>query len=112
MPDGFDVFAKLDRRHSVPDFFLHYDLLMRKELRTVSTLIAVAFSASLLTAQTQIVPPENKYSPSEDVKLGLQAAVEAEKQLPVMRDDAVTSYVEGIGQRLVNAIPPEVRHPE
>src|SRR5204862_4002433 len=32
--------------------------------------------------------------------------------LPVMRDDAITSYVEEIGRRLSNSIPPELRHPE
>ena len=29
-----------------------------------------------------------------------------------MRDDAVTSYVEDIGRRLVDAIPPDQQHPE
>ena len=69
-------------------------------------------SAVLLTAQTRITPPDNKYTPAQDVQLGREAAVEAEKQLPVMRDDAVTSYVEGIGRRLVNVIRPELGHPE
>jgi hypothetical protein len=74
--------------------------------------MAVALSTVLLTAQTRIIPPDNKYTPAQDVQLGREAAVEAEKQLPVMRDDSVTSYVEDIGQRLVNAVPPELRHPE
>ena len=85
---------------------------MRQKLRPASTLVAVALSAVLLSAQTRIVAPDNKYTPAQDVQLGREAAVEAEKQLPVMRDDAVTSYVEGIGQRLVSAIPTELRHPE
>src|SRR5262245_21024829 len=66
----------------------------------------------LVAAQTVVTPPANKYSADEDVKLGLQAAAEAEKQLPIMRDDAVTSYVEGIRDRLVRAIPPGLEHPE
>jgi len=74
--------------------------------------MAVALSAVLLTAQTRITAPDNKYTPAQDVQLGREAAAEAEKQLPVMRDDAVTSYVEEIGQRLVNAVPPELRHSE
>src|SRR4029078_2260323 len=48
----------------------------------------------------------------DDVKLGQEAAAQAEQQLPIMRDDAVTSYVEGIGRRLVAAIPENRRHPE
>lgn len=85
---------------------------MRQQLRSASTLLAVALSAVLLTAQTRITAPDNKYTPAQDVQLGREAAVEAEKQLPVMRDDAVTSYVEDIGRRLVNAIPPEFGHSE
>src|ERR1700704_2866103 len=67
---------------------------------------------ALFAAQTVIAPPDNKYSPAEDVKLGLEAAAQAEQQLPIMRDDAVTSYVEGIGRRLAEAIPAKLRHPE
>ena len=58
---------------------------------------------ALLAAQSVVTPPDNKYSPAEDVKLGQEAAAQAEQQLPIMRDDAVTSYVEGIGRRLVAA---------
>jgi hypothetical protein len=68
--------------------------------------------AAIVAVQTLITPPNNKYSAAEDVQLGAQAAAQAEKQLPLMRDDAVTSYVEGIGDRLVRAIPPELQHPE
>jgi len=85
---------------------------MRQRLSSASTLVALAVSTVLLTAQTRITPPDNKYTPAQDVKLGREAAAEAEKQLPIMRDDAVTSYVEEIGRRLVDAIPPELRHPE
>ena len=85
---------------------------MKQHLRSASTFAVVALSAVLLTAQTRITPPDNKYTPAQDVQLGREAAVEAEKQLPVMRDDAVTSYVEGIGRRLVSVIRPELGHPE
>jgi peptidase M48-like protein len=67
---------------------------------------------ALLAAQTVITPPENKYSPAEDVKLGQQAAAEVERQLPLMHDDAVSSYVDQLGRRLVDAIPPELMHSE
>ena len=68
--------------------------------------------ALVLAAQTVIVPPDNKYSPDDDVKMGLKAAAQVEQQLPVMSDDALTSYVEGIGRRLVDAIPEPLRHSE
>jgi hypothetical protein len=99
-------------RETWRDFFLHYHRFMRQQLRSASTLVAVVLSLGLLTAQTKVTPPDNKYTPAEDVQLGREAAAEAEKQLPVMRDDLVTSYVEDIGERLVDSIPPELRHSE
>ena len=63
-------------------------------------------------AQTQITPPNNKYSPADDVKLGQEAAQQALKQLPMLNDAATEEYVAGIGQRLVAAIPPNLQHPE
>jgi hypothetical protein len=70
------------------------------------------FFTALLAAQTAIAPPNNSYSPADDVKLGQEAAGQAEQQLPIMRDDAVTSLVEGIGRRLVEAVPADLRRPE
>jgi len=73
---------------------------------------AVVLSVSIVGAQTKITPPKNKYSPSDDVKLGRDAAAQVEQQLPLLRDDSVTSYVSDIGQRLVDSIPADLRHPE
>ena len=81
-------------------------------LRPQMIVAAVVLSVSIVGAQTKITPPKNKYSPSDDVKLGRDASAQVEQQLPILRDDAVTSYVSDIGQRLVNAIPAELRHPE
>ena len=68
--------------------------------------------AATLVAQTAVSPPENKYSPEQDVELGRRAAAQVREQLPLLRDDGVTSYVEDVGRRLVGAIPRELRHPE
>src|SRR5207245_8703139 len=57
-------------------------------------------------------PPSNSYKPSQDVELGTQAAAEARQQLPIMRDEVVSSFVSGVGNRLVDAIPTNLRHPE
>jgi Zn-dependent protease with chaperone function len=92
---------------------LLYHQLMRKFAHTpAAAIVAVALSTALLSAQTKVLPPDNKYTPAQDVQLGREAAAEAEKQLPILRDDAVTSYVERIGERLVAAIPSEFHHPE
>jgi hypothetical protein len=69
-------------------------------------------SSALVTAQTRIIPPDNNYPPAQDVELGRKAAAEARQQLPVLRDDLVSSYVENIGRRLAAAIPPELQHRE
>jgi Zn-dependent protease with chaperone function len=68
--------------------------------------------AVALAAQTVITPPNNRYSIAEDLQLGQQAATQVEQQLPLMRDDEVTSYVEGVGRRLVEAIPPSLQRAE
>jgi beta-barrel assembly-enhancing protease len=67
---------------------------------------------ALVIAQTRVSPPKNRYSAAEDVQLGRQAAAQAEQQLPVLRDEALTSYVADIGRRLAGAIPAELKHPE
>src|SRR5258708_1939561 len=63
-------------------------------------------------AQTQIVYHQNKFKPTDDVKVGRQGGGEAEEQFPLLRDAEASSYVERIGQRLVASIPPEFQHPE
>src|SRR5581483_9285622 len=65
-----------------------------------------------VAAQTRITPPKNSYTPAQDVELGRKAAAEVEQQMPILADDAVTSYIEGIGRRLVAAVPPNLQHPE
>ncbi|MGC4083008.1 MAG: M48 family metalloprotease [Vicinamibacterales bacterium] len=72
----------------------------------------LALTLSLVVdAQTRVTAPSNNYTPAQDVELGLQAAAEARQQLPVMKDDAVSSYVERLGERLTAVIPPELQQP-
>jgi hypothetical protein len=61
-------------------------------------------------AQTVITPDKNKYSPADDVKIGLEAAQQARRELPMLNDDGVDNYIENIGGRLVAAIPSNLRH--
>jgi len=62
-------------------------------------------------AQTSVDLHRNKYTPAQDVELGRQAAAEVEQQMPLLRDEVVSAYVNRIGQRLVRAIPPSARSP-
>ena len=83
-------------------------------VRWKSTFVAASLAAFVVSAsaQTPVSAPKNKYSPADDVKLGQEAAQQVEKELPVMHDDAINGYLNSIGRRLVEGIPPEFRHPE
>src|SRR6266850_1398615 len=90
----------------------------RTVYRSANKWLARLMAAAILVmplsvfAQTRIVLHSNKYKLSDDVKLGRQAAAEAEKQFPLLRDAEVNAYVERVGQRLVASIPEEFQHPE
>jgi hypothetical protein len=83
---------------------------------SAAVLPAAAVAQKAQTRQTgrpaQIVAPKNKYKPSEDVRLGREAAAEAERMYPVVNDASIQRYIESIGERLVAAIPGEFQHPE
>jgi Zn-dependent protease with chaperone function len=76
------------------------------------TLIAMTVMPLAALAQTQITYHSNRFSVQDDVKLGRQAAQEAESQFPLLRDEEVRGYVEDVGRRLVSAIPSQFQHPE
>src|SRR5262245_28046854 len=80
--------------------------------RTRAAAVLVLAASALVGAQTPITAPPNDYTPAQDVELGRKAAAEARQQLPIMRDDAVSSFINDIGGRLVDVIPAELRHPE
>lgn len=67
--------------------------------------------AATVSAQTKITPPRNKYKIADDVKIGREASVEAEKTFPIINDAQMSEYVQGVGRRLVAAIPAEFRQP-
>lgn len=80
--------------------------------RCITLLACVLLAAQWGTAQTRIAAPNNRFSLDDDVREGQNAATEVEKQLPVLADDAVTSYVQEVGTRLAGSIPVEFQHPE
>ena len=76
--------------------------------------VAVAFFAAPLSApaQTQVKAPRNFFGVKADVEAGRESALEVERKASVLRDREVTGYVERVGRRLVDALPPGLRHPE
>src|SRR5262252_9058840 len=89
-----------------------------KSLRTVTRLLVLAIAVSILItpiatfAQTPIKLHGNKFQPADDVKLGQQAAAQAEQQMQLVRDPELVAYLERVGQGLAAAIPQEFQHPE
>jgi len=66
-----------------------------------------------LAAQTRITPPKNNAPLQQDVELGRKAALEVEKEMPLLgEDEQTTRYVRDVGRRLAGAIPPELQHSE
>ncbi len=87
-------------------------MFKRQTLIAWLALVAISVMPFSALAQTQIKYHSNKYSIQDDVKLGRQAAQEAESQFPLLRDSVVQNYVEDVGRRLVSSIPRQYQHPE
>lgn len=77
----------------------------------VAVAVLAAFTA-LVSAQTKVTAPKNKFPVSEDVRLGKEAAAEVRKTMPLLSDEQVAAYVRAVGARLVAAVPPQYRTPE
>lgn len=87
-------------------------MFKRQALIAWIALVAISVMPFSALAQTQIKYHSNKYSIQDDVKLGRQAAQEAEGQFPLLRDETVRNYVENVGRRLVANIPSQFQHAE
>jgi len=84
---------------------------LRSKRHLVLALVATLSIPLAADAQTRIDPHTNRFSPAQDVELGRRAAAEVRQQLPIIRDGRTQDYVEGIGRRLVSAIPARLRQP-
>lgn len=90
-------------------------MLRYKRLTAYLSILAIVTTLAMpfyALAQTRVVAPKNPYKPEEDVKLGRQAAAEAEKQYPLLNNREIDAYVARVGDRLVDAIPNEYRYPQ
>jgi Zn-dependent protease with chaperone function len=79
--------------------------------RHLALVLALTLVASPLTAQTRVEPPNNRYTPEQDVELGREAAAEVREKYPIIRDEVVTEYLDDLGRRLVAVAPPELDYP-
>src|SRR5512135_453020 len=80
--------------------------------KTLALVLALLIATPLeLLAQSEPVLPDpgkTGMSREQQEKLGLQAAGEVYKQMPVLPDSSpVTQYVQQLGQKLTRVIPPD-----
>jgi Zn-dependent protease with chaperone function len=84
---------------------------MASAIRTRTTLLIVlSASVAVVSAQTEIKLPKNRYTPEQDVKLGQEAAAEVRAQYPVIDHPRIVKYFGAIGDRLVAAAPSALKH--
>src|SRR5262252_1401486 len=83
---------------------------MHRGVSSAAVLAALTafLSAVGISAQTQIKPPKNKYTPEQDVEIGRKAAAQVRQQYPIIKDDAISVYLTKLGDRLVAVAPPEL----
>jgi beta-barrel assembly-enhancing protease len=79
--------------------------------RSVSVrMVAVMLVVSLLLPQFALArytpkPGFNLFSVEQEVQLGKEHAVQAEKEFPILKDEYLTRYIEKLGQRLAANAP-------
>lgn len=77
----------------------------------LAVLLALSLGAGIAEGQTKINPGWNMFSAQQDVEIGQQSAVQAERQLPILRDADVENYINRIGQKLAaNAGGPQFQY--
>ena len=86
------------------------------QVRSLAVALAVCFSVATLIAAVggpELPDPgKTAISKQQQEQLGMQAAAEVYKQMPVMPDSSPeTQYVRKVGQRLVSVIPQQYNWP-
>ena len=66
----------------------------------ITALLVLVMSAGIADAQTKVKSGFNLFSPEQDVEIGQQSAVQADRQFPIVNDSSVNGYVNRIGARL------------
>ncbi|HEV8599348.1 MAG TPA: M48 family metallopeptidase [Gemmatimonadales bacterium] len=82
-------------------------------MRKFLVLSALGLLSAPVLAQTVTKQPQpgfNLFSVSQDIEIGRQSAAEAERQLPLLRNNNVDSYLNRVVQRLA-AVAPGARYP-
>jgi Zn-dependent protease with chaperone function len=76
-----------------------------KRFQGVALAALMTLAVGNASGQTVVRPGFNVFSVDQDVEIGKQSAIQAEKQLPMLSNSAVSSYVSAIGARLAAQAP-------
>jgi predicted Zn-dependent protease len=79
-------------------------------LRVIASAGSILILTSILVAadnRTVLKPGWNMFSPQQDVEVGQQVSPDAERQLPMLNNSRVDSYVNNLGRRLAAKAPGE-----
>jgi beta-barrel assembly-enhancing protease len=71
-----------------------------------------AFFVLQAAAQTKVTMPKNKNPISKDLEVGGKTAAQVEQMFPMVNDRTSEAYINEVGNRLANAVPPEFQHRE
>src|SRR5437773_421178 len=74
---------------------------------SVTLAFLLLFAPLANAGRTKLKPGWNLFSPQQDVELGRKASQEAERQLPLLNDRRVDSYLNSLGRRLADRAPRE-----
>ena len=72
-----------------------------KRFHGIALAALMMLTVGTASGQTVVRPGFNMFSVDQDVEIGKQSAIQAEKQLPILTNATVSSYVSKIGARLV-----------
>lgn len=78
--------------------------------RAMAWMVA-AICTVVVSAQTRVTPPRNKYTPEQDVQIGREAAAEVRQEYPIIDDRQIDGYLDELGRRLIAAAPADLKHP-
>lgn len=86
---------------------------VRNRVASISLAVLLLATAALSQSTPQLPPPGKvSMSRADQEKLGLQAATEVYKQMPVLPDSSpITQYVQQLGKKLVKQIPQQYTWP-
>jgi Zn-dependent protease with chaperone function len=76
-----------------------------KRMQGIALGAIMTLAAGPAGAQTVVRPGFNVFSVNQDAEIGKQSAIQAEKQLPIFADAAISRYVSNLGARLAAQAP-------